>query len=163
MAGPASMPKNRFGGKNAKKMANKRVEDHVHAMTLPEEDGHFYARVTKRCGDGRFMVEYQNDLGNKVEGIARVPGSLRRLTRSIREGSIIIYQEWGLSSNDNKGSVLHLCSDFEAQLLEQSGNISVVAPPPDSVLVSASASSESVAASISVKEEEEDVFNLDDI
>lgn len=123
------MPKNRFGGKNAKKMANKKTGDtdgmtNVKSLPLPEEDGQYFAKVTKRCGDGRFIVDYIDERNVVHEGMARVPGSLRKLTRNVRDGSIVIFQAWGLSENDNKGSILHLYSDQEVIILTKSDALS---------------------------------------
>lgn len=118
------MPKNRFGGKNAKKMANKKIqgeEASSKVIVLPEEEGQYFAKVTKRQGDGRFLVDYVDDSRKIQEGMARVPGSSRRITRNIRDGSIILYQLWGLSENDNKGSVLHHYTDQEVTILSRNG------------------------------------------
>lgn len=116
------MPKNRFGGKNAKKMGNKHLSEYAdNRLVLPECDDQYVARVTKRCGDGRFTVEFIDESNGKVEAIARVPGSLRRNSRNIRDGSYILYQRWGFSDNDNKGSILHLYSDHEIVMLNHSG------------------------------------------
>jgi translation initiation factor IF-1 len=116
------MPKNRFGGKNAKKMGNKHVSDYAdNRLVLPECDDQYVARVTKRCGDGRFLVEFMDESKGKVEAIARIPGSLRRSSRNVRDGSYVLYQKWGLNDNDNKGSILHLYSDHEIIMLNHSG------------------------------------------
>ena len=117
------MPKNRFGGKHAKKGANKKMNDggFVKSLPLPEEAGTYFAKITKRCGDGRFQVEYLDDHNNLQEGLAVMPGSMRRITRNVREGSFVIFQGWGFSENDPKGSILHLYSDQEVVVLSQSG------------------------------------------
>jgi len=116
------MPKNKFGGKNAKKMGNKHVSDYDdNRLVLPECDDQYVARVTKRCGDGRFHVEFMDDLQVKTEAVARIPGSLRRNSRNVRDGSYVLYQRWGFSENDNKGSILHLYTDQEVIMLTHSG------------------------------------------
>lgn len=117
------MPRNRFGGKNAKKMGNKHTnaqENESFKLLLPEEEDQFFAVVTKRCGDGRFTVEYM-DNDKKTEGMGKVPGSMRKITRNIKEGSVVVFQVWGLSESSNKGSILHVYSEYETNIFKDRG------------------------------------------
>lgn len=154
------MPKNLFGGKNAKKMANKKTgHEGSRGMPLPEEEGQYFARVTKRCGDGRFNVEYIADTNDRLlAGIARVPGSTRRISRNIREGSIIIFQDWGLSNNDIKGSVLHHYTDQEVVTLTQSGAIQLLLSEKDAMTTY-----EVEEKTTTAKDNEGDVLVVDDL
>lgn len=114
------MPRNRFGGKHAKKMGNKHVnaaQEGTTRLTLPEED-QCLGRVSKKCGDGRFFVDYF-DGTEKLEGLARMPGSMRKMTRLVAEGTYVIFQSWGM--NDRKGSILHVYSEHEVHTLTASG------------------------------------------
>lgn len=159
------MPKNRFGGKNAKKMANKKtnVEGTVSSRTLPipESEDQYFAKVTKRCGDGRFTVEYLDDRGRICEGMARVPGSMRRITRNVRDGSIIIFQSWNISQNDNKGSILHHYSDQEVVVLMQSGAIGSLVNEKQNLLDTMDPESEEEA--VTVEQGMKDELDFDDI
>lgn len=115
------MPKNQFGGKNAKKMANKRVGETT-SLVVPDPDASTVAAiVTKRCGDGRFIVEYMGDEGRLETAIARVPGSMKKITRNVREGSFLLYQPWDFNEREKKGSILCLYSDVEVSILLRQG------------------------------------------
>ena len=137
------MPKNRYGGKGAKKMANKYTEDNSHnRFVLPESEDQFIGRITKRCGDGRFLVEYVDENG-RAESMARIPGSMRRITRNVRDGCYVLFQRWGISENDNKGSILHLYLDQETVMLRNAGALNGIdgqQDETDSVLLSSSTS-----------------------
>lgn len=122
----SGMPRNRFGGKNAKKMANKKTGDSgassSHSITLPDhEDDTFAAIVSKRCGDGRFLVDYMDQQGTLINALARVPGSMMKVTRNIRDGSFVLYQRWGFSERDNKGSILCIYSEADVSILKKQG------------------------------------------
>ena len=115
------MPRNKFGGKNAKKLANKKVEvAGSRQFIVPDEDSRV-GIVTKRCGDGRFRIDYMDDEGTLQTGVGRVPGSSRRMTRNIRDGDFVLFQQWGLSANDEKGSILHLYTENDIPLLKEQG------------------------------------------
>ena len=156
------MPKNRFGGKNAKKMANKRTEGYggeTSRLVVPEHEDEYIGRVTKRCGDGRFVVDYVGDNG-KTEGVAKVPGSLRKITRTVREGSYVLFQRWGFSDADKKGSILHLYSEQEVLLLTHSGalgGIEEMKEKEETVLI------DSVASAQKLPQEEKDLLDWDAI
>lgn len=110
------MPVNRFGGNKAKKAASKRSGD-TSRTPLPSNDLQYVARVEKVLGDARFRLVIP---GETFKGIGKLPGSKRRLSRSIREGSYVLFEVWDFVSKnlceeatEKRGDVLALYDQFD--------------------------------------------------
>ena len=122
------MPRNKTGGKNAKRQGNK----HVNAATNQEEElvepteDQFIAIVTKVNDLCHYDVEL-NDV-DKTLGFARLPGSNKRLGKRIKIGSVVLFSPWfplnkeeTKSKGKVKGDLLHLYSDAHSQLMIRHG------------------------------------------
>ena len=122
------MPRNKTGGKNAKRQGNK----HVNASNNQEEEeivepteDQFIGIVTKINDLCHYDIEL-ND-ANKTQGFARLPGSNKRLGKRIKIGSVILFSPWFPLKEETKskvkvkGDLLHLYSDAHSQLMIRHG------------------------------------------
>jgi len=121
------MPVNRFGGNKAKKAASKRSGASSSQAPLPATDLQYVAKVEKVLGDARFRLVIP---GEKFRGIGKLPGSKRRLVKSIREGSYVLFEVWDFVSRnqlegatEKRGDILALYDQFDDSMFESDAGV----------------------------------------
>lgn len=106
------MGKNIKGGKNFKKQKKNPMNNRE---LIFNEDGQFYARITKQIGDGRFECQLFNNNSNK-NIIGKICGSMRKRVW-IKIGDIVLVSTRNFDSNNC--DIIHKYTDDEARSLKE--------------------------------------------
>jgi len=112
------MPKNKIGGKGAKKGKNHNPISRV--LILKDGDEQCYAHVIKMLGDCRIKA----NCSDGVERICTIRGNMRKRTW-INSGDLILVSlrvsGSGATFDNNKADVIHLYRPEEAKKLKKMG------------------------------------------
>lgn len=89
------MPRNRFGGKNGKKMKN---SGPVKKSTLYPDENQYFAVVTKFCSHSCINLVYakkkEHDLSFQIiEGIGKIRGKMIKRMKKLPSGTLLIVSE----------------------------------------------------------------------
>ena len=126
------MPKNTKGGKKHKKF-KKESETQSKDIVLAEEDeGQYYALVTKHCGNGRVQLTYIDSKGNAIDSLGNIRGKFRKRKGAnfVNVNGIVIISEREFEKD--KCDIIHVYKTEEINSLKRRGIINSKLAPKDS-------------------------------
>jgi initiation factor 1A len=116
------MPKNKFGGKKAKKGGNKKTGLSSRGLRYKDADDQEYAKIGKALGTGRFLVTIFSDDSEKM-GV--VCGSLYKRVW-MRDGDVVLISYRSCNTAQDHGKqvdIIHKYNPEEAKTLERNGDL----------------------------------------
>ena len=119
------MPGNRKKGGGNKRNRKKGIQTEEKLILRNESDGELYARITKACGSGRFMIRLVQYTDNDVpvlvptEVMGILPGRMRvrKWRHFVTVGDYVLIQQRSFQTEQDKVDILHKYDSSSAKKL----------------------------------------------